>query len=817
MYSREEAVAASLVYFDSDNLAANVFVDKYALKDNDGNILENTPDMMHDRLAKEFARIEAKYPNPLSEAEILLSIKNFKYIVPQGSPMEGIGNNHRVTSLSNCYVIPSPEDSYGGIFKADQQEAQLMKRRGGVGMDISNIRPKGMTTNNAAKTTDGIAVFMDRFSNTCREVAQNGRRGALMLTIDVRHPEVETFINIKRDKTRVTGANISVKMSDDFMEAVKNDTTYQQKWPINSSNPSVVKDVNARHVWSQVIDAAWESAEPGILFWDNALKNTPSDIYTEEGFGSVSTNPCGEIILSPSDSCRLISLNLLSFVSKPFTDNAKFDYVGFKSYVKMAQRLMDDMIDLELEKLDLILQKIDADNEPESVKREEKELWISIREACLNGRRTGLGITALGDTIAALGIIYGSSESIETTESIYKTLALGAHESSIDMAEERGSFPVFNYDKEKSHEYLSRVICELGPEYVLKWRKFGRRNIALTTTAPTGTVSLMTQTTSGIEPCFQPVYKRRKKILAGSTDSVDHIDGNGDKWHEFEVCHHQFSEWRKISGKTNVEESPYYKATANDVDWSASVELQAAAQKWICHSISKTCNLPNSATKELVSEIYMKAWEVGCKGFTIYRDGCRDGVLLTGAEEKKSTFETKDAPKRPDILSCGINQVKIKNDSWTVLVGLMDDKPYEIFAGLSKFVSIPKTLTKGQLIKTKQKNSKKSSYDLKLGESDDSVIIKDIGKVFENPTEGEFTRMISLTLRHGAPVQYVVEQLQKDEESDMYSFSKVVSRVLKKYIPEGAVTSETCPSCGSKIVYIEGCKQCGSQCGWSRC
>jgi ribonucleoside-diphosphate reductase alpha chain len=589
MYSREEAVAASLVYFDGDNLAANVFVDKYALKDNDGNILEDTPDKMHDRLAKEFARIEQKYPNPLSEAEILHSIKNFKYIVPQGSPMEGIGNNHRVTSLSNCYVIPSPEDSYGGIFKADQQEAQLMKRRGGVGMDISNIRPKGMSTNNAAKTTDGIAVFMDRFSNTCREVAQNGRRGALMLTIDCRHPEVETFINIKRDKTRVTGANISVKMSDDFMEAVKNDTTYQQKWPINSPNPSIVRDVNAREIWEQIIDAAWTSAEPGILFWDNAIKNTPSDIYTEEGFGSVSTNPCGEIILSPSDSCRLISLNLLSFVMNPFTEKAQFDYIGFKSYVKMAQRLMDDMIDLELEKLDAILNKIDADNEPESVKREEKELWISIREACLNGRRTGLGITALGDTIAALGIIYGSAESIETTESIYKTLALGAHESSIDMAEERGSFPVFNYDKEKSHEYLSRVICELGPEYVLKWRKFGRRNIALTTTAPTGTVSLMTQTTSGIEPCFQPVYKRRKKILSGSTDRVDHIDVNGDKWTEFEVCHHQFSEWRKISGKTNVEDSPYYKATANDVDWSASVELQAVAQKWIDHSISKTC------------------------------------------------------------------------------------------------------------------------------------------------------------------------------------------------------------------------------------
>jgi ribonucleoside-diphosphate reductase alpha chain len=588
MVTRDEAVEACLEYFKGDSLAANVFVDKYALKDNAGNILEKTPDEMHDRLAAEFARIEKKYPKSIPFEKIRQAFNRFKYIVPQGSPMEGIGNNHRITSLSNCYVIESPVDSYGGIFKADQQEAQLMKRRGGVGMDISHIRPKGMTTNNAAKTTDGIAVFMDRFSNTCREVAQNGRRGALMLTIDVRHPEVETFINIKRDKTRVTGANISVKLTDSFMTAVKNGTTYTQQWPIESPNPLVTKEVYAREIWEQIVDAAWTSAEPGLLFWDNAKNNTPSDCYTDVGFGSTSTNPCGEIVLSPGDSCRLISLNLFGFVDKPFENESSFNEEKFAEYVYIAQKLMDDMIDLELEKLDQIIEKIKADPENESVKREELELWTMIRTRCEEGRRTGLGITALGDTLAALGMKYGSPESLDMTEKIYKALAVNAYRATIDMAEERGSFKVFDYSKEKMHGFLNQVICELGSEYVSKWKTFGRRNIALTTTAPTGTVSIMTQTTSGIEPCFQPVYKRRKKIQ-NPNERVDHVDGNGDKWHEFEVCHHNFSKWREVTGLINLEDSPYYQATANDVDWTASVELQARAQKWICHSISKTC------------------------------------------------------------------------------------------------------------------------------------------------------------------------------------------------------------------------------------
>lgn len=818
VYSREEAVSQSLEYFDGDSLAANVFVDKYALKDSDGNILESTPAELHDRMAREFSRIENKYPNPFTYDQIREAFDHFGKIVPQGSPMEGIGNTHRITSLSNCYVIQSPVDSYGGIFKADQQEAQLMKRRGGVGMDISHIRPKGLTTNNAAKTTDGIAVFMDRFSNTCREVAQNGRRGALMLTISCHHPQVDTFINIKRDKTRVTGANISVKLTDAFMKAVKDDTTYIQQWPIDSATPEVVREVRARDVWEQIVDAAWSSAEPGILFWDNALANTPSDCYGENGFRSTATNPCGEVVLSPGDSCRLISLNLLGFVKNKFQSNSEFDFHNFGSYVYMAQHLMDDMIDLEIEKLDAIIEKIKADPEDDSVKREELELWNTIKARCIQGRRTGLGITALGDTLAALGIIYGSPESIEMTEQIYKALTTNAYRSSIDMAEERGAFPVFDYSKEYGHEFLTRVVNELGPDYLRKWKTVGRRNIALTTTAPTGTVSIMTQTSSGIEPCFQPVYTRRKKITSPD-DRVDFVDVNGDKWTEFEVCHHQFSEWRRITGLRNVEDSPYFKATANDVDWTASVELQARAQKWICHSISKTCNLPNSASKELVSEIYQAAWKSGCKGFTVYRDGCRDGVLVTGASDtKKSKFESKDAPKRPEVLSCDINQVKIKGDSWTVIVGLMENKPFEIFAGRSKFVSIPKKEKRGFLIKhPKVKDSKKSLYDLKFGDETDPVIIKDIANVFDNPTEGEFTRIISLSLRHGAPVQYIVEQLQKDEESDMYSFSRVIARVLKIYIPDNTETAEKCPECGSKIVYIEGCKQCSSQCGWSKC
>lgn len=973
MYSREDAIKSSTEYFNGDELAASVFVDKYALKTEEGEILENTPDMMHRRLAKELARIESKYPNPLSEEEIYQSMKNFQHIVPQGSPMAGIGNNTQVMSISNCFVIGSPEDSYGGIMKADEELAQLMKRRAGVGLDISNIRPKGLKTKNAAKTTDGIGVFMERFSNTCREVAQAGRRGALMVSISIHHPEVETFIKIKQDKKKVTGANISVKLTDDFMNAVKNNTSYEQRWPVNSNNPSIKRMVNAREVWNQIIECAWKSAEPGLLFWDNVEKNTPADIY--ENYKSVSTNPCftadtkifvkstdirtmknvysegdtgvkiidmvsfsnryeiydgenwiennnfrktasaqpikkitlasgdtirateyhtfilkdgirkqlnslvvgdilktinitsdgydtqeraraeivditddgvedvycttvettnsfciktknhtilvgncGEINLSPYDSCRLVAQNVLSFVKNPYTKDAYFDWESFDSYTQMAQRYMDDIVDIELEQVDKIISKIGTDPEPEDIKRRELTLWNNIKIACENGRRTGLGITALGDAIAALGLVYGSQESIDLTEKIYKALALAAYKSSITMASERGSFKVFDYDKEKDHVFVGKIINELPEEYKELYKQHGRRNIALTTTAPTGSVSILTQTSSGIEPVFMLSYSRRKKINPSENLEPDFIDDMGDKWTTHKIYHHELKKWMGITCETDETKSPWFGGTAQDIDWVASVDLQAAAQRWVCHSISKTCNLPNNATKETVADVYMRAWESGCKGFTVYRDGCRDGVLITNTEKKEEEFQEHNAPKRPKILECDIHQVKIKGDAWTIFVGLMNDKPYELMGGKSSFVNISKKITKGKLVKNSKKNgSNKSVYDLHYGDEESPTVIKDIVKTFENPTEGEFSRIVSLSLRHGAPVQYLVEQLQKDEEGDLYSFSKVLSRVLKTYIKDGVKIKSKCSNCGStNLIYHEGCLMC-TDCGHGKC
>lgn len=822
MASYQDAMAASIKYFSGDELAADVFVSKYALTDKSGDIKELTPNDMHRRLAREFARIEKKYPNSMGEEEIYRLLYGFEHIVPQGSPMAAIGNDYQIQSASNCYVIGSAFDSYGGILKIDQEQAQLMKRRAGVGHDISNIRPKGIVTNNAAKTTDGIGVFMERFSNTCREVAQNGRRGALMLSCNVHHPEIETFINIKRDRKKVTGANISVKLSDAFMQAVVNDEEYTQQWPIDSNNPTIVKQVKARYIWEQIITAAWESAEPGLLFWDHAVNNTPSDIYAEQGFRSVSTNPCGEIILSEYDSCRLLVLNLYSYVKNKFLPKSFFDFELFTKHVMKAQRLMDDLIDIELEQIEKILNKINSDPEPENVKLVEKNLWLKIKEVCFNGRRTGLGITALGDTLAALGIRYGSEKSIEMTEKIYKTMAISAYESSIILAKERGSFPIFDYEKERDHAFVSKIISNLDSETQTLYKKYGRRNIALTTTAPTGSVSMMTQTTSGIEPVFLLSYTRRKKINPTDRDiKVDFVDELGDKWQEFTVYHHKYKEWMDITGKNKVEDSPYYKSTSNDVDWVASVRIQAAAQRWICHSISKTCNLPNSASKELVAEVYMKAWQEGCKGFTVYRDGCRTGVLVsTETKKDENDFKENSAPKRPKTLDCEIHQAKIKGESWTIFVGLYQGKPYEVFGGLSKFVQIPKKIKYGKLIKDKKKTNGSSIYDLIYGEDEDETRIHDIVSMFENPTEGAFTRTLSLALRHGTPIQYVVEQLSKDEkDSDMYSFSKVIARVLKHYIKEGTKASDkTCESCGAQdsIIYKEGCKTCVS-CGNGKC
>ena len=953
-YKKSEVIEASKEYFGGDELAADV-VTKYLLRNSDGDFLEKTPDQMHHRLAREFARAESKYTNPMSEDEIFDLFKDWD-VVPQGSPMSAIGNTHQVQSLSNCFVIDQPEDSYGGILFTDQEQVQLMKRRGGVGFDISKIRPKGVSTSNAARTTDGIGVFMERFSNSCREVAQGGRRGALMLTIDCRHPEIETFINIKRDLSKVTGANISIRFTDDFMNAVEFNQQYTLRWPVTATaeEAQITKIVNAKQVWDQFVEGAWASAEPGALFWDRVLRDTPADIYADEGFTSISTNPCvtgdtivntnagpktvkelaenaaqfkvlayntelkqvveksaiafktksdakimqlttksgqkirltpdhrvftqrgwieagalvtgdkvlkvskaltdwdeiidispamnedvydltvddvhnffandllvhncGEIVLCPYDSCRLLVVNLSKFVLNPFTSEAQFDFDRFHEVTVKAQRLMDDLIDLEIEAVDKIRVKIATDPQPEEVKKIEIELWEKIREKALKARRTGLGITALGDTLAMLNLRYGSDDSIQKTGEIYQALAVGAHTSSVIMAEERGAFPIFNYQKEKGHAFMDRVMAACGPDIYIKWRKTGRRNIALTTTAPTGSVSCLTQTTSGIEPAFLLSYKRRRKLLPGDTRTPDFIDAMGDRWQEYTIYHHNFKKWMDVTGKTAVEDSPYWKATSNDVDWLKSVEIQAIAQQWVDHSISKTCNLPNDATKETVSQCYMTAWKSGCKGFTVYRDGCRTGVLVQDTKEEKKEHDNRSVVKRGKELPCEIHRVNIKGEGWLVLVGLKDGNPYEIFCGVAENIEVPRKVKHGSIVKNGKKDGV-ATYNLRVPfGADDEIIFKDVVNLFANPTQGAFTRTISLTLRHGIPLHFIVEQLQKGKNDDMFSFSRVLARVLKSYIPDGTKTSgKTCPECGSdSLVYMEGCMTCSS-CGSSKC
>jgi len=858
IYTYDQAYTASLEYFGGDALAASVFISKYALRDQESQLLEKTPSDMHVRLAREFARIESKYPNPLSEKEIFCLLADVEHVdiskravmtleelascsrglgavVPQGSPMSAMGNPYKLQSLSNCFVIDSPQDSYGGILFTDQEQAQIMKRRGGVGFDISTIRPQGLTTANAAGTTDGIGVFMERFSNTCREVAQGGRRGALMLTISVMHPEVETFINIKRDLKKVTGANISVRLTDDFMNAVKKDGEFTLRWPVESSvsEAKVTKVVKARDLWNQIIDSAWSSAEPGLLFWDTVKKMTPTEAYASKGYANVSTNPCAELILSPYDSCRLLLVDLTKFVSDAYLPTASFDFEKFKKVSAKAQKLMDDLVDLEIEAVDAILKKISNDPESEHVKRAEVELWQKIRKAASGARRTGLGITGLGDALASVGVQYGSQESVEKTGEIYRTLALSAYRSSVDMARDRGPFPAYDWQLENESLFLKRIMQE-DKALFAEWKKHGRRNIALTTTAPAGSVSCLTQTTSGIEPAYLLSYTRRKKINPNDLSSrVDFVDQLGDKWQEYKVYHHGFKKWMDTTGKTEeqISESPYWKSTSNDVDWPMSVKLQAAAQKWVCHAISKTCNLPNDVTREVVAEVYMKAWEAGCKGFTVYRDGCRTGVLVqdSSKETKKTddsqpeTMVENHAPKRPKELPCDIHRINVKGsegqESYLVLVGKIDDKPYEIFCGLSSHVEVPKKAKSGVLIKNGKKDGV-ATYNLQIPIGDDDhLLFKDIVELFSNPNHGAFTRTLSLSLRHGVPVQYIVEQLQKDKHSDMQSFSRVLSRVLKSYIPDGtkSTSDKKCPSCGSEsLVYKEGCVTCES-CGHSKC
>ena len=828
IYSDSDVLKKTHEYFDGDELAPDVFL-KYALRDSTGQLLESDPDQMHRRLAHEFARVEAKYPNPMSEDEIYDLLKGFADVVPQGSPMSGIGNPYQLQSLSNCFVIDAPHDSYGGILFSDQEQVQIMKRRGGVGMDVSNIRPKGQPTSNAARTTDGLGIFMERFSNSTREVAQGGRRGALMLTIDCRHPEIETFIDIKRDLKKVTGANISIRFTDEFMQAVENNSEFTLRWPVEKSaeDAEITKVINAKQVWNKFIDAAWTSAEPGALFWDTIIKNGIPDCYQDIGYKTISTNPCGEIALSPYDSCRLMVVNLTSFVLNPFTDSAKFDFSRFRSVAYKAQRLMDDLVDLEVECVDRILAKIDSDPQPDHVKKIEKDLWIKIKATGLNGRRTGLGITGLGDAIAAMNVRYGSDFSISMTKDIYKELAIGAHCSSLILATERGAFPVFNYEKEKDHVYLNKIMELCGPDMVDMWKKTGRRNIALTTTAPVGSVSCLTRTTSGIEPSFLLSYKRRRKITQGDIQSrTDYIDPMGDKWQEYTVYHHWFKKWMDATGKADPQESPYWNATANDIDWEKSVDIQAAAQQWVDHSISKTCNLPNSATRETVDAVYMRAWKTGCKGFTVYRDGCRTGVLVANDEPKKEVKKSDDrfSPKRPKSLQCDIHRAHIKNgdasESWLVLIGLSEGIPYEVFCGIPENIEIPKKFKVGTLLKNGKRDGI-TTYNLLVptgsGE-DDNIVFKDIVNLFNNPTQGAFTRTISLALRHDVPLHYVVEQLQKDKNSDMFSYARVIARVLKGYIKDGTKSTEKgCPSCGSsELFYQEGCLSCKS-CGFSKC
>ena len=702
-----------------------------------------------------------------------------------------------------------------------------MKRRGGVGFDISTIRPKGQPTSNAARTTDGIGVFMERFSNSCREVAQGGRRGALMLTIDCRHPEIETFIDIKRDLKKVTGANISIRFTDEFMQAVEDGKDFLLRWPVEAhpEEAEICKTVNAKQVWDKFVDAAWSSAEPGALFWDTVVNQGIVDRYRDVGYKTISTNPCGEIPLSPYDSCRLMVVNLTSFVINPFTSNAKFDYDRFTEVVGKAQRLMDDLVDLEIECVDRILEKIEKDPQPKQVKQIEWDLWKKIREAGSNGRRTGLGITGLGDALAALNVQYGSQLSIEMTEAIYHHLATGAHKSSCQLAAERGAFPVFDYSKEKDHPYLNRVMDACGVETLKKWKSTGRRNIALTTTAPVGSVSCLTRTTSGIEPAFMLSYKRRRKITQGDlTSRHDYTDPMGDRWQEYTVYHHWFKKWMDVTGKTDPQESPYWGATANDIDWVKSVDIQAAAQKWIDHSISKTCNLPNTATRETVNDVYLQAWRSGCKGFTVYRDGCRTGVLVQVDEPKKEkkAEDGRLVPKRPKSLDCDIHRASIRNgdapESWLVLVGLLDEKPYEVFCGIPENIEIPKKYKSGTLVKNGKRDGI-TTYNLQVPVGDDdNLVFKDIINLFDNPTQGAFTRTISLALRHDVPLHYVVEQLQKDKNSDMFSFARVIARVLKGYIKDGTKSSEKgCPECGnSELVYQEGCLSCKA-CGYSKC
>ena len=839
-YTFDEAYAASLDYFTGDELAAKVWVNKYALKDAYGNIYEQSPADMHRRLAREIARVERKYPNPLTEDQLFELFDHFRYIVPQGSPMTGIGNDHQIASLSNCFVIgvEGNADSYGAVIRIDEEQVQLMKRRGGVGHDLSHIRPKGSPVKNSALTSTGLVPFMERYSNSTREVAQDGRRGALMLTVSIKHPDAESFIDAKMTEGKVTGANVSVKIDDEFMKAVVNDTPYRQQYPIAGPDPMVKKDISARSLWKKIIHNAWKSAEPGVLFWDTILRESVPDTYADLGFRTVSTNPCGEIPLCPYDSCRLLAINLYPYVVNPFTPDAHFDFDLFKKHVGLAQRIMDDIIDLESEKIDKILEKIDSDPEADEIKRAERELWQRIRRKTLMGRRTGVGITAEGDMLAALNLRYGTEEATDVAEEIQKTLALAAYSSSVELARDRGAFEIYDAEREKNNPFIAR-LREADPALYERMTKFGRRNIACLTIAPTGTTSLMTQTTSGIEPVFLPVYKRRRKVNPNDTDvHIDYVDETGDAFEEYVVFHHKFVTWMLANGYpaakkyTSAEiddmiaHSPYYKATSNDVDWVQKVKMQGRIQRWVDHSISVTINLPNDVSEDLVDQLYVEAWRSGCKGCTVYRDGSRAGVLIS-AEDKKKKGETKMAPPqivstRPQELDADVVKFQNNREKWIAFVGLLNGRPYEIFTGLAddeEGIMLPKTVEKGSIIKSYDSDGRKH-YDFQFkNKRGFKMTLEGLDSKFE-PEYWNYAKLISGVLRYGMPITQVIKLVQEMElnNESINTWKNGVARALKKYLPNGTeVKGQECPNCGSEtLVYQEGCLLCAN-CGATEC
>ena len=838
IYSVEEVKEATIKYFNGDQLAADVWMNKYALKDSDGNIFELTPDDMHHRIASEIARIENRYPNPMTEEEVFEVLKDFRYIVPQGSPMAGIGNDFQISSLSNCFVIGTngQSDSYGAIMKIDQEQVQLMKRRGGVGHDLSHIRPAGSPVKNCALTSTGVVPFMERYSNSTKEVAQDGRRGALMMSISINHPDSESFIDSKMEQGRITNANVSVRISDDFMKAVKEGKPFVQKYPVDSDSPLYTKEIDAKRLWDKIIHNAWQSAEPGVLFWDTITRESIPDCYADLGFKTLSTNPCGEIPLCAYDSCRLLAMNLYSYVEHPFTDKARFNAELFAKHVAIAQRIMDDIIDLEIEKIDAILEKVYSDPESDEVKRCEVELWKNIRRKALQGRRTGIGITAEGDMLAALGKRYASDEAIEFSTSVQKLLAFEAYKSSVNLAKERGAFEVFDAKREENNPFINRLRA-MDENFYQDMVKYGRRNIAMLTIAPTGTVSICTQTTSGIEPVFMVSYKRRRKVNPNDKNAkVSFTDAEGNSFEEYNVFHPKFMTWLEVNGY-NVEEvkayddeklqeiiakSPYYKATANDIDWVSKVKMQGEMQKWVDHSISVTVNIPAETTEELVSQIYLTAWECGCKGMTIYRDGSRTGVLVSNKKEEKKNAENDiietHSPIRPKTLECDVVRFQNNYEKWIAFVGKINNKPYEIFLGKQDDFYLPPFVETAWITKNKGEEGR-SRYDLQFQDKQGyKVTIEGLSRSF-SPEFWNYAKLISGILRHGMPISNVVTLIQNlsVDEDNINAWKNGIARALKRYIPDGTkVDKEVCPTCGDALVYEDGCKHC-KNCGYSKC